>query len=663
MDAEAVSGPLEVPPAPTSRRRSCLLALAALGTIYLVDLHTPGYISLTAFYALPPMIVAWGVGLPAAVVFILGSTCCYIYVSIVITGPYPNFTSLLWNIVSSVCGFFVPCIIVYKLKVKYLIEQDLRFKLELSQARIRQSEARLKSIFATIPFPTLEYEGRGLFEQFVAYRQAGITDLRAHLSSHPEQLRELVSRLAHLDENPASRSAFESTIGEHPSLLMAILEGGGSPLFREAFAVLFEGGTSHAGEVLLEDGQTRTRHLLLILAVIPHQERPFDRVLITLVDVTPQKQAEKEKAELERQLQKTHRIESLGTLAGGIAHEMNNVLGAILGLADTNLASHPEGSRTHRAFETIVKAASRGGQVVRKMLDISRQSPAELRELDINALVLEVEQLLERTTFASIQLSLDLAEALPHIQGDPSAITHAFMNLCLNAIDAMGGKGTLAIRTHLGLGGSIELDVEDSGCGMTQEVLDKAFDPFFTTKPEGKGTGLGLTLVQATVKSHGGTVRIKSEVGRGTTVTLAFPAQILHSAGPAVSGGDGTFEQAGLQILLVDDDVLIRSMMADLVTDLGHSVRLAASGEAALAELEAGYHPDLVLLDLNMPGLGGPKTLPLLRALRPAVPILVATGRVDQSALDLVASQPHVRLLPKPFKREDLQNQIRALVH
>jgi len=185
-------------------------------------------------------------------------------------------------------------------------------------------------------------------------------------------------------------------------------------------------------------------------------------------------------------------------------------------------------------------------------------------------------------------------------------------------------------------------------------------DPFFTTKPVGKGTGLGLSMVYSTVKAHRGQLDIQSEPGRGTRVRVRFPAcrQALRpaqaAAAPRASG------PAGLKVLLVDDDELIQSTIQSILEILGHQATVAASGEEALRELEAGLAPDVVILDMNMPGLGGAGTLPLLRALRPEVPVLLATGRVDQAALDLVRQYPKVALLSKPFTMGELQEQLRG---
>ncbi len=368
------------------------------------------------------------------------------------------------------------------------------------------------------------------------------------------------------------------------------------------------------------------------------------------------------KARLEEQLQQARKMESLGSLAGGIAHDMNNVLGAILGMASASIEDHPEGGHTHRAFATIIKAAERGGKMVKSLLSFARQSPAERRELDLNLIIREEVELLERTTLSKVHLEMELEPGLRPILGDASALTQSIMNLCVNAVDAMPAQGTLTLRTRNHGHDWIEVAVEDTGAGMTPEVLERALEPFFTTKDVGKGTGLGLSMVYSIVKAHHGEVEILSEVGQGTQVKMRFPA--CEPASEAAESGAETRVQASrraLKVLLVDDDELIQSSTKAILQALGHDALAASNGESALAEIDAGFAPDVVILDMNMPGLGGVGTLPRLRTLLPEVPILLATGRADQAAVSLVEAHKDVTLMLKPFGKKDLQENLERL--
>ena len=257
-------------------------------------------------------------------------------------------------------------------------------------------------------------------------------------------------------------------------------------------------------------------------------------------------------------------------------------------------------------------------------------------------------------------MELDLAPDLRLIRGDGAALTHAVMNLCVNAVDAMPQEGHLTLRTRNIDNHWIEVRVEDSGSGMTKEVLQKARDPFFTTKAS--GTGLGLALVHSSVKAHRGQLELISEPGRGTCVRLRLPAceatirvpeqePVAPDAAPTRS----------LSVLVVDDDVMATRAFEELLQALHHSHSTVGSGEGALALLQDGFQPDVVLLDINMPGLGGTGTLPRLRALRPTLPVLLITGRADQAAIDLAATQPGVTLLAKPFGLLELRQYFESI--
>ena len=387
------------------------------------------------------------------------------------------------------------------------------------------------------------------------------------------------------------------------------------------------------------------------------------RLVVTHADITDLKRAEENRLQMERMLHRSQRMDSLGSLAGGVAHDMNNVLSAILGIASLHLESLPPGTELQRAFAIIAKSCDRGGALVRRLLDFSRQDLANPTVLSLNDLIRDDLQLLERTTLGRIQLEAVLADDLEPIHGDPSALSHAILNLCLNAIDAMPDGGLLRLQTRNLEGRRVALEVADSGAGMAPEVLARATDPFFTTKPMGKGTGLGLSIVYATVRAHHGRLDLESEVGRGTRAVLTFPAfsPSGHEAGaPAVHASQAV--RPGLRILLVDDDELIRSTLGPMLLALGHEVQMVASGGAALAVLASGLPPDLVLLDMNMPGLSGRETLADLRGLHPDLPVLVITGRVDSSVEALVRSHPKVGLLPKPFSLETLRSRLEAWV-
>ncbi len=247
-------------------------------------------------------------------------------------------------------------------------------------------------------------------------------------------------------------------------------------------------------------------------------------LLSIVVDVTDAKRVEARRAVLEEQVQHLKRMDSVGRLAGGVAHDLNNVLTAVLTLSELQLADAPPGSALQEDLEAVVQASLRGQSTVRGLLDFSRAAVSTVEPLDLNGLIRDEVSLLSRTTLQKARLNTDLEEGLPLVRGDRAALTHVFMNLCLNAVDAMPHGGSLTVRTRRDGDAHVVAQVIDSGEGMPPEVRARALDPFFTTKPQGQGTGLGLSIVFGTVKAHGGTIDIQSEPGEGTTVTIRLPA-------------------------------------------------------------------------------------------------------------------------------------------
>ena len=363
--------------------------------------------------------------------------------------------------------------------------------------------------------------------------------------------------------------------------------------------------------------------------------------------------AEEERRSLERQLVQAQKLESLGSLAGGMAHDINNVLSAILSLATVEAEDAPPGSSLKTSMDTIAQACLRGGSLVKGLLGFAREGLAEERPLDLNTLVREEAAILERTTLQKVRLEVDLAADLACVKGDPAALSHALMNLCVNAVDAMPEGGDLILRTRND-GVSVVLEVADTGCGMPMDVQERALDPFFTTKPHGKGTGLGLSIVYGTVKAHHGEMSIQSQPGQGTSVALRLPACARPAAAPRAARLPSPPVRP-LRVLLVDDDELIQSSTGKILKVLGHAPTVVGGGEDALRHLQEGLEPDVVLLDLNMPGMSGAETLARIRDLKPDLPVLLATGRADQQAMDLARSVPRVTLLPKPYTMKDLR--------
>ncbi|NNM54541.1 MAG: GAF domain-containing protein [Spirochaetales bacterium] len=368
--------------------------------------------------------------------------------------------------------------------------------------------------------------------------------------------------------------------------------------------------------------------------------------------------AEEQQRLLKEQLQQSQKLEALGSLAGGVAHDLNNVLGAILGAASALQTISIERPQEKHTVDTITQACLRGRSVIKSLLYFARKELQEERLVDLNSVLSELAELLRHTTLQKIRLDLQLAENTPFLMGDGGALSQAFMNLCVNAIDAMPDGGQLSISTRF-WGKTLQVKISDTGMGMPAEVLAKATDPFFTTKPQGKGTGLGLSQVFGTMRAHGGSLRLESTVGKGTTVFLDFPAERLSVQRPNDHLPVLDNRIRSLSILIADDDELIREAMLELLSQLGHQATCVAGGQEAVDRFTQGEIFDLLILDMNMPQMSGGTALTLIRQNHPHQKILVTTGYDAEATVNLVAEG--IKTLHKPFTAEELKEALAAL--
>ena len=408
---------------------------------------------------------------------------------------------------------------------------------------------------------------------------------------------------------------------------------------------------------VLPDGQVR--HIKSNAQVLRDPEGQPLRLIGINRDRTRKVEAEAEQRRLQADRQHAEKLDSIGSLAGGVAHDMNNVLAAILGVASALRGSAPGTGPEGASLDTIIRACLRGRDVVRSLLTFARKDLEASGPLDLNAIAGEMVKLLSHTTLSRIEIRTEFQEPLDLIEGEAGAMNHALLNLGINAVDAMPEGGVLELRTRQAPGGDVELSIRDTGRGMSPDLVQRAIEPFFTTKAIGKGTGLGLAMVYGTVKAHGGAFEIRSEPGLGTEVILRFPPLARAHPGPEPAPAPRMAGPAQpLRILLVDDDELIRLSVAPLLEALGHQAMTAETGQEALQRLQAGLAVDLVILDMNMPGLSGAQTLARLLELRPGQKVIMATGYSDEAITPLLRDHPSVTSLRKPFSMEELRDKL-----
>ena len=437
-------------------------------------------------------------------------------------------------------------------------------------------------------------------------------------------------------------------------------------LFPEDRLLVDMSAESYLG-IPLWDSKGKPIGLIAVMGQAPLANREQAEAILQMVAVRcahelERMQAEVERRKIETELLRYQKLESLGSLAGGVAHDMNNVLTAIMGIVSVLHAQFETDPAVRRNLDLVLRATERGRKLVKGLTDFARDRLEDAVPINLNELLVQEAELLNRTTFQRIQVVMQLEEPLPLVLGEPSSLSNVLMNLCVNSIDAMPDGGRLKFGSRSLPGGGVEVHVEDTGQGMTPEVMAKALDPFFTTKPVGKGTGLGLSVVFGAIKAHGGTVEIDSEPGKGTRISLQFPSLGLKSDPIEPAPMDtSAAEVATLRVLLVDDEALLLESISSLFRFLGHHVEMASSGSECLDKLKAGLTVDLVVLDQNMPGLTGIETLGKIRALHPSLPVLLSSGFVDQTVEDAMADYARLGVLRKPFGIDELNSALRAI--
>ncbi|MGH9140949.1 MAG: PAS domain-containing protein [Vicinamibacterales bacterium] len=420
--------------------------------------------------------------------------------------------------------------------------------------------------------------------------------------------------------------------------------------------------------VVRSDGSVRWVHEKAAVLRDPHG-RPL-RLVGTTQDIT-------ERRLLEDQLRQSQKMEAIGRLAGGIAHDLNNALTAIAGYAELALGEVSSDHAARADVEEIRRAAERAGSVTRQLLAFSRNRLLEPRVFDVNDTIAGLGRMLARLLGAGIEVKTQLAPAPLRVLGDPGQIEQAVINLAVNARDAMPGGGQLMLTTAaetveeafarrhppMSAGEYIVLRVSDSGHGMARETLARIFEPFFTTKDVGKGTGLGLSMVYGTLKQIGGFIFVDSEVGRGTTFQLFFRVAAPGEADASGAPSPHRNERHGHETLLIaEDEPSVRSLLASTLRHDGYHLLIASSAEEALTLANAHDGPiDLLLTDARMPGKSGVELAGLLRAQRAGIPVILMSGYAEAS-LDVTGLKPPMDVLQKPFLPRELRRRIREVL-
>ncbi|MGA2033664.1 MAG: MASE3 domain-containing protein [Thermoguttaceae bacterium] len=536
---------------------------------------------------------------------------------------------------------------------KCLDESRLEALLQLERTRqheaLSKSEARLRC--------ALSIAQTGLWE--------------ADCSTHESLWSAEMYRIFALD--PQTPASYETMLGVvHPEDRETVME------FVRSSDHNTEGATRGLDHrLLLADGRVRHVHEQLQVTRRDAAGAPL-YVVGTLTDITDRKLAEEalRRKDREDQQRRAQRMELVGQLAGGIAHEFNNLLQAIDGYTKFAMRGLSPDEERYQDLAQVVKASDRAAALTRRLLGFSRQQVLERRHLDPNQLLADLQKLVRPLIGEHIEITMILGEDISALYADPGELTEALLNLCLNARDAMPEGGQLLLKTEnvvlreswseCGLearpGPYVAVSVTDTGCGMSSQVRERIFEPFYTTKEVGKGTGMGLANVYGIIRQHGGTIHVYSEPGKGTTFRLFFPARegtqdtCRDQEQATARGGSET-------ILIAEDEPMVRALAARTLSRAGYTVLLACDGQKALRILADRQQPiDLILLDAVMPKLTGSQVLAEIKCRYCEVKVILCTGYDPESVHCNSAQENGLRLIQKPFQAETLLQVVREVL-
>ena len=379
----------------------------------------------------------------------------------------------------------------------------------------------------------------------------------------------------------------------------------------------------------------------------------------------------------EQKIRQLEKFEAIGKLAGGIAHDSNNVIGAIMGWAEMGEEEAAKGSRAHKFFRLIREQSERASRLTQQLLAYARRQVLSPRNINLNDIVGEAMAMLQRVIGEHIEVKTRLAPDLHTTKADVAQVEQVLLNLCFNARDAMPAGGRLLIETRnieldqaycrrngsLSPGRYVQLSVSDSGMGMDASIMEKIFEPFFTTKEKGKGTGLGLATAFGIVNQHLGHIDVSSEIGKGSIFRIYLPA-IEESAEVRLETEEAPVRGGTETILLAEDHEGLRQMSHELLSGLGYSIVLVRDGREAVEKFKADPRKfSLLVLDVVMPRLGGPDAFEEIRKVNPSIPVIFTSGYSEESEiLRSLLSRGGAQLLQKPYPPSDLARKIRDIL-
>ena len=555
-----------------------------------------------------------------------------------------------------------------------IVARDISARLQ-AEENLKRSEMRYRALFEDSPISLWEENFSRLKRHFDRLKGDGVDNFARYFSDHPEEITPCIRMIRIVDVNRATLELYEAA-GKEDLLanIHRILPKTSQSVLKQELVAMAQEGRFEI-ECVNRTLKGNDRHLLIKSSIPPGYEDSWEKVFISVFDLTERIEAEEEKKTLGRQLRQAQKMEAVGTLAGGIAHDFNNILSAVIGFTEMAMEDAPPNSFLSHNMEQVLHAGLRAKHLVQQILAFSRQSEHEMRPVQLDRIIKEACDLLRASLPTTIEIHTEI-QSDAFILGDPTQMHQVLMNLCTNAGHAMrdrGGRLTITLREAeddelrekrlpgMTAEAYLQLTVDDTGHGIPPGIIDRIFDPFFTTKEHTEGTGMGLSVAHGIIKSHGGSIDVESRPGQGTTFRIYLPKVPRHTpddqrhAPPLPPGTE--------RVLFVDDETMLVDMSRQILQRLGYQVTACTSSTEALQHFQADPAAfDLVITDMTMPHMTGKELALELLKINPSLPIILCTGfseTITEEAAKRIGIQAFIL---KPIVMSDLAETMRKVL-
>jgi signal transduction histidine kinase/ABC-type uncharacterized transport system substrate-binding protein len=540
-------------------------------------------------------------------------------------------------------------------------------KRKKTENALRMSENQYRRLFEDSPISLLEEDFSQLKRYIDQLRHSGVKDIPAYFDSHPDELRACADLVTIVNVNKAALKLFKANSKEELlKEFKAYVTPGAHTAFARIITAFIGGYTTFEHE---SDHVTLNGEILktvINISIAPGYSATWEKILVSISDIT-------ERSFIEEQLQQAHKMEAVGQLAGGIAHDFNNMLYVITGYAEIMLEQYDTNPHIQNYLRIILDTANRATNLTSQLLTFSRKQNVEFESLDIHDVIDDALALLSHSIDRRIDINKSFTAEKPVVHGNHSQLQNIFLNLGLNARDAMPNGGTITVSTkitrhdgsssvlQLPAGDYIVIEFRDSGIGMDPDVQKRIFDPFFTTKEMGKGTGLGLASVYGVISHHSGSISVESEKDTGTTFSIWLPR--VETIEKPVSDIFAKPVSGSGCILVIDDEEDVRAMLHTILSHLGYTVLLADNGETGITAFKNNRDTiDAIILDLIMPRMNGEECFRAIRLIEPETRIILSSGYAEDAVIDTLLKEDNVWFIQKPYTHAQLSRLLARII-